>query len=84
MNSHRFFRNNECKYFPCHKTENDEEFNCMFCYCPLYPAGEECGGNYIYLENGIKSCENCFIPHDKNGYEYIQAHMEKITKNIIP
>lgn len=33
-NSHRFFENRECKYFPCHK--GLEDFNCLFCYCPLY------------------------------------------------
>lgn len=36
INSYRFFQNKECEYFPCHKTENEEEFNCLFCYCPLY------------------------------------------------
>ncbi|MGN1180093.1 MAG: cysteine-rich small domain-containing protein, partial [Suilimivivens sp.] len=28
-NSHRFFENRECKYFPCHK--GLEDFNCLFC-----------------------------------------------------
>ena len=35
-NSYRFYKNSECEYFPCHKIDNTDEFNCMFCYCPLY------------------------------------------------
>ena len=68
-NSYRFFRNLDCDYFPCHKLEKNEEFNCMFCYCPLYLL-EECGGNY---ENkyGIKDCSDCLLPHRPKGYDYI-------------
>lgn len=68
-NSYRFFQNKECEYFPCHKIKSDENFNCLFCYCPLYFL-EECGGNHI--ENyGIKDCTNCLIPHGEKGYDYI-------------
>ncbi|MDF2520077.1 MAG: metal-binding protein [Clostridia bacterium] len=68
-NNYRFFQNKECEYFPCHKVKNDENFNCLFCYCPLYFL-EECGGNHI--DNmGIKDCTNCLIPHSENGYDYI-------------
>jgi len=38
-----FYCNKECDFFPCHKTNKPEEFNCMFCYCPLYMLGEDCG-----------------------------------------
>lgn len=31
-----FFQNRACEYFPCHKGVADEDFNCLFCYCPLY------------------------------------------------
>lgn len=68
-NNYRFFRNNECEYFPCHKIKNDENFNCLFCFCPLYFL-EECGGNHM-LNNGIKDCTNCLIPHSEKGYDYI-------------
>ena len=37
---HQFFQNRECKYFPCHKGIDEEEFNCLFCYCPLYALGK--------------------------------------------
>ena len=34
-----FFSNRECEYFPCHKGADPENFNCLFCYCPLYALG---------------------------------------------
>ena len=49
-----FLSNRACEYFPCHKGVADEDFNCLFCYCPLYLLGDECGGNFEYLPNGIK------------------------------
>lgn len=69
-NSERFFRNTGCRYFPCHKGIDEEEFNCLFCYCPLYHLGEECGGDYI-MKNGVKSCINCTRPHDPAKYKEI-------------
>ncbi len=70
-NCYSFFSNKECEYYPCHKIESAEEFNCIFCYCPLYTLGEKCGGNFSFLENGVKDCSHCLIPHSKNGYEYV-------------
>ena len=43
-----FFQNRACEYFPCHKGVADEDFNCLFCYCPLYLLGDECGGKRKY------------------------------------
>ena len=40
----RFFQNRECPHFPCHRGIAAEEFNCLFCYCPLYTLGKRCGG----------------------------------------
>ena len=37
----KFFQHKECEYFPCHKTSNKENFNCLFCYCPLYALGDK-------------------------------------------
>jgi len=71
MEKYKFFNHKECDFFPCHEVSNVDEFNCLFCYCPLYTLGEQCGGNFIYLENGIKDCSNCMVPHSKNAYDYI-------------
>ena len=51
VNSHKFFNNHECKYFPCHTMPDKDNFNCLYCYCPLYPLGDKCGGNFKYIEN---------------------------------
>jgi Zn-finger protein len=70
-NSHRFFQNRSCPYFPCHPVEDDTEFNCLFCYCPLYALGDRCGGNCVYTDDGIKDCSRCLLPHRPKGYDYI-------------
>lgn len=69
--SHRFFENRDCKYFPCH--EGLEEFNCLFCYCPMY-AKEKCPGNPKYMQKGertIKVCTDCTFPHRPENYDKI-------------
>ncbi|MCL2377756.1 MAG: cysteine-rich small domain-containing protein [Defluviitaleaceae bacterium] len=77
-NSHKFFCNHECKYFPCHSQPKPEEFNCLFCYCPLYTLGEECGGNFEYY-NGTKSCVNCHLPHVPTHYDNITSKLKHIN-----
>lgn len=69
--SYMGYSNEECPYYPCHSTEemeNPNEFNCLFCYCPLYWL--ECPGIYTVLPsiNGVirKDCSGCLVPHD--GY----------------
>ena len=51
-----FYTNKECEYYPCHPVPEGTEFNCLFCYCPLYMLGRKCGGNFTYLESGVKDC----------------------------
>ena len=46
-----FFSNKECEYFPCHAGADPENFNCLFCYCPLYALGDKCGGNFRMTES---------------------------------
>jgi len=77
-NSH-FFCNSNCKYFPCHKGVPEKEFNCLFCYCPLYALGEKCGGNFKFRENGIKDCTGCTIPHCADNYE----HIIKLCRSVV-
>lgn len=74
-----FYQNKECEYFPCHKTENPQNFNCLFCYCPLYALGKKCGGNFTILENGIKDCSNCKIPHEKCNYGKINERFAELV-----
>lgn len=70
-NSDRFFSNSDCEYFPCH--EGIEEFNCLFCFCPLYHL-EECPGNPSFKEKDgkmIKVCTACIYPHKPENYDAI-------------
>lgn len=76
----KFFNNNKCEYFPCHKVKDESKFNCLFCYCPLYALGDKCGGNFTYTDKGIKNCTNCTISHKVENYEYIMDKMEGILE----
>ena len=74
-NSYRYFENRECKYYPCHKTDN---INCLFCYCPLY-AKEHCPGDFKLIEvNGkiIKECSDCEFPHKAENYDVLMKFLE--------
>ena len=70
-NSHRFFENPDCRYYPCHK--DIENINCLFCYCPLYNM-QECPGNprYVKKAGGLnKVCTDCTYPHRAENYDSI-------------
>lgn len=71
---YQFFSHKDCEFFPCHHVKDLEQFNCLFCYCPLYALGDRCGGRFKYTETGIKDCSDCVIPHSPAGYGYV---MEK-------
>lgn len=62
-NGSAFFRNTDCEYFPCHANVDPDEFNCLFCYCPLYALGPRCGGDFTYTASGIKDCSGCTALH---------------------
>ena len=77
-----FFQNRECEYFPCHEIENEEDFNCLFCYCPLYALGEKCGGNYRYLDGHVKDCSQCLIPHKRRNFAYVTKRYNEIVELV--
>ncbi|MFR0666782.1 MAG: cysteine-rich small domain-containing protein [Faecalimonas umbilicata] len=72
-----FFSHKQCEYFPCHKTDDPDNFNCLFCFCPLYLKGAECGGNFRYTEKGVKDCSQCMFPHERKNYTKM---MEKLRQ----
>ena len=77
-NSYRFFENRECHYFPCHKEL--EDFNCLFCYCPMYRM-EHCPGNPHYMEvrgKTIKACTECTFPHKPENYDVIMQILREV------
>ena len=76
--SYKFFQNKECEFYPCHA--GVEDLNCLFCFCPLYALGENCGGNFSYTENGTKDCSACLLPHRPQNYEYICGRFSEIAE----
>lgn len=65
------FSHRACEFFPCHKGVDESSFNCLFCYCPLYLLGDQCGGNFTYTASGIKDCSGCTVPHRVENYGHI-------------
>lgn len=80
--SYQFFQDCECEYFPCHTISEIERtgFNCRFCFCPLYHL-EDCGGNFIRTEMGIKDCSDCTKPHF--NYDSIISRLTEMSEEII-
>ena len=82
--NYKFFQHKTCEFFPCHETKDVENFNCLFCYCPLYER-RHCPGNPEYIksrrENGsevqIKSCMKCTFPHQAENYDVIMQFLRK-------
>lgn len=80
MASYQYFQNKECEYFPCHKGADRENFNCLFCFCPLYALGDQCGGSFTYTEDGIKDCSGCLKPHRAENYDKIMGKMPEVLE----
>ena len=80
--NYKFFQNRKCEYFPCHKGIAEEDFNCLFCYCPLYMLGKKCGGCFERTESGLKSCMNCTYPHHRENYDALIARYSEIVKAL--
>jgi Zn-finger protein len=80
MQKYKFFSNKECEYYPCHKMPEGEELNCLFCYCPLYALGKDCGGDYRITEKGIKDCTPCTTCHGVGGYEHVRERIGSVLE----
>lgn len=77
--NYKFVQNKNCEYFPCHQLNNQDDFNCLFCFCPLYMLKDKCGGNFTY-NHGTKDCSDCTLPHGKGAYAYVMSKMDKVIK----
>ena len=77
--NYSFFSHKDCEYFPCHQGVDPDEFNCLFCYCPLYTLGEGCGGMFTYTEKGYKDCSGCTLPHRRENYGYVTGKYKEIA-----
>ncbi|MDD5697949.1 MAG: cysteine-rich small domain-containing protein [Victivallaceae bacterium] len=74
-----FFQNRDCPYFPCHTSET-AEFNCKFCYCPLFFM-KNCGGSYTLLD-GKKNCCGCDFPHRPENLQLIIEKLAGMMKQL--
>ena len=80
MSQHfKFNQNKQCEYFPCHKGVEKEDFNCLFCYCPLYMLKDECGGNFS-MNHGVKDCSGCTKPHQKDSYDFVMSKIRLVIE----
>lgn len=78
--AYSFFCHKACEAFPCHKDIPLSDFNCLFCYCPLYFLGEDCGGDYVYLSGGIKDCSHCTFPHRRENYGEMMVRLQQAIR----
>ncbi len=78
-----FYQNTACEYYPCHAGVDPEQFNCLFCYCPLYALGRDCGGNFSYLKkNSVKDCSSCTLPHLRKNYPVIVERTALLVQRV--
>jgi len=82
-NNDQFFSNVECRYFPCHENIAAGDFNCLFCYCPLYLLGDHCNGNFQYTgeSENVKCCSKCTFPHEPSNYDFVVARLKEIIRS---
>ena len=80
--NYAFYSHKACEFFPCHQGVKEEDFNCLFCYCPLYVLGKDCGGNFRVTKEGRKDCSGCTVPHRRENYEKIIGKYKDIAELV--
>ena len=68
--AYSFTQHTACEFFPCHKTAHPEDFNCLFCYCPLYTLGSKGGGNFTATSS----------PRTRNSWSWPRKTAENAKK----
>lgn len=53
--NYSYFSHKECEYFPCHKGADVNNFNCLFCYCPLYALVINVVGIFPIFQMAVKT-----------------------------
>lgn len=61
-----------CPYYPCHFAGQ----RCDFCYCPLYPCGDESLGQWVDSSNGgeVWNCSRCTLLHEPDIADYLKKY----------
>lgn len=71
----------ECKYYPCHFSEQD----CSLCFCIFYPCLLYRLGEIVLSQAGkaVWSCKNCFWIHKKENVEEIVTYFSAYPRQIL-
>ena len=78
--AYEYFSHRACEFFPCHPGADPQNFNCLFCFCPLYFLGDACGGAFTRLEDGTKDCSACLFPHRRENYGAVLARVTEAIR----
>lgn len=78
----KYFQHTACEYFPCHPVDELADFNCLFCYCPLYALAENCGGSFTYTKKGIKNCSTCNFPHQRENFDTVLEKLGTLIEQL--
>ena len=81
-NSYKFYQNRDCQFFPCHTDIDEDSFNCLFCYCPVYFV--QCPGDFRRLEDGRKDCMGCTLNHEPRFWDMVQSMMKNPKADSFP
>ncbi len=77
--NHPWFTHRDCPHYPCHDLE---ALNCLFCFCPLYPLGRDCGGAFKVLAGGVKDCSGCLFPHRAENYDEVIRRVGEVLRRF--
>ncbi|MDO8841605.1 adenosylcobinamide amidohydrolase [Methanocalculus sp.] len=69
-----------CPYYPCHFKGQ----RCDFCYCPLYPCGDETLGGWVKSSSGGKvwACTDCTLNHEPEVVRHLKRNPEATLNEL--
>lgn len=62
-----------CPYYPCHHRDDQR---CDFCYCPLYPCGDETLGEWVVSSTAgaVWNCSACMLLHEPAVADHLRRN----------
>lgn len=75
-----FFSTKNVNFFPVIKQSIPKISTAYSVIVPSMALGSHCGGNFRWLENGIKDCSRCLLPHARSSYSYVTQKFSEISK----
>ena len=69
-----------CPYYPCHFKAQQ----CDFCYCPLYPCGDETLGGFVTGSSGVRvwACTDCTLNHEPEVVRHLKRNPEATLSEL--